>query len=41
LIVVPARAEPDEMRRDWQEHREELLSFWRSGKTVSEAIGGH
>jgi hypothetical protein len=24
----------NDMRRDWAEHRDELLSFWRTGKPV-------
>lgn len=28
----------DEMRRDWQTHREALLAFWRSGKSDAEVF---
>lgn len=28
----------DEMRRDWQYHREELLAFWTSGKSDAEVF---
>jgi hypothetical protein len=28
----------DEMRRDWQTHREALLGFWRSGMSDAEAF---
>ncbi len=28
----------DTMRRDWQNHREALLAFWRSGKSDAEVF---
>jgi hypothetical protein len=28
----------DEMRRDWESHRDELMSFWRSGKTTTRDV---
>jgi hypothetical protein len=28
----------DEMRRDWQENRKELLAFWQTGKETSEVF---
>jgi hypothetical protein len=28
----------DTMRRDWQNHREELMAFWKSGKSDAEVF---
>ncbi len=28
----------DEMKADWENHRDELLAFWRSGKTSYEGV---